>query len=248
MELKVKNFDEIIQKQCRDIIDLSTSLNKMFLKYNPFEKQETDRLMIKLALSVQNLTKIAFPAIGSGEFFGLEKVNTDAADEPDVIVVDRENLQWDFKPWFAEKINTIKKAFEGLLENYEIDIAEVVLAPNSGIKPADFIADKLKFEVKVLTSYSEAILQMFDSGRLAVRDVIVEEDYLKLLGISSSVSFSHPAIVSLFQRFLPQIMASFLHLHLRNNHFFEFCIANNHGMCIGQRIDVCRDCAAMKGR
>ena len=126
MELKVKNFYKIIQKQCRDITGSATSLNKNFMRYNPWEKQETDRLMIRLALSVQNLTKIAFPAIGSGEFFGLDKENT---DEPDVIVADRENPQWDFKPWFAEKTNNIKQAYEALLENYEIDISEVVLAP-----------------------------------------------------------------------------------------------------------------------
>ena len=175
MKLKVKNFDEYIQVQCRDIINSASSLNKLFMR--SFEKQEIDRLMIKLALSVQNLTKIPFPAIGSGEFFGLEKENTDAADEPDIIVVDRENPQWDFKPWFADKTNNIKQAYEQLLENYEIDISDIVLAPNSGIKPVDFVADKLKFEVKVLISYSEAILQMFESGRLSVRDVRLE-DYL----------------------------------------------------------------------
>lgn len=177
MELKVENFDEFIQEQCINIIGSASTLNKLFMKYNPREKQETDRLMIRLAFSVQNLTKIAFPSIGSGEFFGLDKANTDAADEPDIVVFDRENPKWDFKPWFAEKSNNIKRAYEELLENYETDISKVVLAPNSGLKPVDFIAEKLKHETKVLISYSEAIIQMFESGRLSVRDVKLE-DYL----------------------------------------------------------------------
>ncbi len=176
MELKVKNFDKFIQLQCKDIIESVSSLEKLFKGYSPREKQETDRLMIKLALSVQNLSRIAFPAIGSGEFFGLPKENTDAVDEPDIIVVDRDNPNWDFRPWFAEKTNKIKHAFEGLLENYEIDISEVTLAPNSGVKPIDFIYDKLRFETKILTAYSEAILNMFESGRLSVRDVKLEEE------------------------------------------------------------------------
>ena len=176
MELKVKNFDEFIQLQCKDIIESVSSLEKLFKRYSPGEKQETDRLMIKLALSVQNLSKIPFPAIGSGEFFGLPKENTDAADEPDIIVVDRDNPNWDFRPWFAEKTNKIKQGFEGLLENYEIDISEVTLAPNSGEKPIDFIYDKLRFGTKTLTAYSKAILNMFESGRLSVRDVRLEEE------------------------------------------------------------------------
>ncbi len=175
MELIVDNFDEFIKEQCTNIIDSASDLSTFFNRYKPWEKQITDRLMIKLALSVQNLTKIAFPSIGSGEFFGLDKAATDAADEPEVVVVDRENPTWDFKPWFLEKTNSIKQAFEDLLVNYEVDISKVVLAPNSGLKPIDFIVDKLKVETKLLISYSEAIIQMFDSGRLTVRDVRLDD-------------------------------------------------------------------------
>lgn len=173
MKLKANNFDELIQLQCKDIIESVSSLEKLFKRYSPGEKHKTDRPMIKLALSVQNLSKIVFPAIGAGDFFGLTKENTDAAD---ILIVDRDNPDQDSSPWFAEKTNNLKQAFEGLLENYEIELSEITLAPNSGMKPIDFIYDKLKFGTKTLTSYSEAILNLFESGRLSVRDVRQEEE------------------------------------------------------------------------
>ncbi|GAH41773.1 unnamed protein product, partial [marine sediment metagenome] len=108
MELKVQNFDQFIQEQCKNLDKYCSGLEPLFNKFNFQDKSQTDRLMIQLTLAVQSLCSIAFPTPGSAEFFGMPKEATEAADNPDVIVVDRDHPKWDFKPWFQEKVNNIK--------------------------------------------------------------------------------------------------------------------------------------------
>lgn len=175
MELKVENFDQFIQDQCKIIIDCISSLESLFKKFNFQDKTKTDRLMIKLTLAVQSLCSIAFPNPSSAEFFGMPKEATEAADNPDVIVVDRDHPKWDFKPWFQGKVNNIKAAFEGLLEYYEKDPLELKLAPNCEMTPKEFILGGIDFKIRVIKAYADVILSMFESGRLSVRDVKIEE-------------------------------------------------------------------------
>ena len=177
MELKTQNFDRFILRQCADILGHSTSLQNLLRNSSSQEKSKADRVMVQLTLSVQNLCKIAFPTPSSAEFFGMPKEATDAADDPDVIVVDSERPEWDFKPWFQEKTNNIRQAFESLLEDYEKNPRELVLAPNAGISSQQYIQERLDREIQTITAYAEAIRSMFESGRLTVRDVrLVEED------------------------------------------------------------------------
>ena len=55
-----------------------------------------------------------------------------------------------------------------------MDLTELKLAPNAGMTPAGFVVDKMKYQIQHINPYTEAILQMFDSGRLTVRDVRLE--------------------------------------------------------------------------
>ncbi len=176
MKLKVQNFDQFIQDQCKNINEYSSSLEPLFKTFNFYDKSKTDRLMIQLTLAVQNLCSIAFPASSSGEFFGLPKEATEAADNPDVIVVDKDNPKWDFRPWFKGKINNLKNGFEGLLEYYEKDPNEFKIAPNAGITAKEFILDMMNHELKTIKAYAGVVLSMFESGRLNVRDVRLEDE------------------------------------------------------------------------
>lgn len=175
MELNVPTFDSFIQNECRKIQEYISSLKSLFERYGFKKKVKTDWLMIQISVSVQNLCKIAFPTPASAEFFEMPKEATDAADDPDVIVVDKENPSWDFKPWFQEKTNNIKQAFEGLLEYYEKNPREITLAPNAGISSEQFLRERLAHEIQTIEAYAGAILSMFESGRLTVKDVRLEE-------------------------------------------------------------------------
>ncbi len=176
MELKVQNFDKFIQDQCKIIIDSASNLGPLFKSYDFAEKSKIDRQIVKMTLAVQQIYSLAFPIPGSGEFHGLPKEITEAADDPDILVVDSENPGWDFGPWFRQKVSMTKKASNHLLEYYEKDPTELKVAPNSGTTPKKFIMWMLEHHLKSIKAYAEAILSMFESSRLKVRDVRLEEE------------------------------------------------------------------------
>lgn len=175
MELQVENFDKQITAQCKNLVEEINEYGKLLGLYNPYERQKTDRIMIKLSYSIQCIKQIILPALSSGEIHGLPREATSSVDEPDVVIIDLKNPNWDFRPWFYEKFNNIETAYEKLLTDYEMDISTIHLAPNSGMKPVEYVVNKLKYELGVIKSYTEAILQMFDSGRLSVKDVRLTE-------------------------------------------------------------------------
>ena len=176
MELKIQNFKRFIQEQCKNLDNYCSALESLFRRFDFQDKSQTDRLMIQLTLTVQNICGIAFPTPGSAEFFGMPKEATEAADNPDVIVVDKDHPNWDFRPWFKQKANNIKHACEGLLEYYEKNPNEIKLASNSGMTPKEFILGMLEHDLKTIKAYADVILSMFESGRLSVMDVRLEEE------------------------------------------------------------------------
>ena len=177
MQLKVDYFDQFIKDQCKNLVEYSSALELLFKEFNFDDKSKTDRLIIQITLAVQNLCGIAFPTPGSAEFFGAPKECTEAADKPDVIVVDRDHLDWNFKPWFKQKVNNIKQGFEGLIEYYEKDPDELKLSPNYEKSPKEFIVDMIVSDLGTINAFAKAILSMFESGRLTIRHVKLEEEF-----------------------------------------------------------------------
>ena len=116
-----------------------------------------------MALAVQQICSIAFPA-------------PEEADNPDILVVDIEHPHWDFGPWFREKVDRIKGPFDDMLQYYEKDLNEFKVAPNNPLNSKEFIMEMLEHDLKTIKAYAEAILSMFVSGRLRVRDVKLEEE------------------------------------------------------------------------
>ena len=102
---------------------------------------------------------------------------TEVAEKPNVIVVDRDHLDWDFKPWFKEKVNSIKQGFEGLIEYYEKDPDELKMSSDYEKTPKEFIVGMIASDIGTISAYANAILAMFDSGRLTVRHVKLEEEF-----------------------------------------------------------------------
>ena len=199
MELNVETFDSFIKQQCRDILEHSVSLMPFFKDLSYHDKSKTDRLMIQLTLSVQNLCKIAFPTPASAEFFGMPKEATDAADDPDVIVVDKENPDWDFKPWFQEKTNNIREGYQDLLEYYEKNPRKFALAPNAGISSEQYLKERLEREIQTIEAYAEAILSMFESGRLTVKDVRLDDE------VDARTSVAYDRIIKGFETLIAKV-------------------------------------------
>ncbi len=163
MELKVQNFDRFIQDQCKSIIDSASNLESLFKSYDFAEKSKTDRQMVKMTLAVQQTYSLTFPT-------------PNAADNPDILVVDIEHPHWDFGPWFREKVDMIKDTFDDLLQYYEKDLNEFKVASNNPLSSKEFIMEMLEHHLKTIKAYAEGVLTMFESGRLNVRDVKLEEE------------------------------------------------------------------------
>jgi hypothetical protein len=75
-------------------------------------------MIIQLSFAIHNLCKIVFPTPNSGKIIGMQREATESADDPDIIVVDKEHTEWDFKPWLQEKTNDIRVAYESLLDRF----------------------------------------------------------------------------------------------------------------------------------
>ena len=163
MELKVQNFDRFVQNQCKSIIDSANILESHFKSYDFAEKSKTDRQIVKMILAVHQIYSLAFPS-------------PEETDNPDIHVVDIDNPQWDFKPWFREKVDRVKEPFDDMLQYYEKDPTEFKVAPNNPLRSKEFILEMIEHDLATIKAYAEAILSMFESGRLKVRNVKLEEE------------------------------------------------------------------------
>ena len=54
--------------------------------------------------------------------------------------------------------------------------SEFKVAPNNPLRSKEFIMEKLGRDLKTIKAYTEAVLSMFESGRLKVRDVKLGEE------------------------------------------------------------------------
>ena len=175
MDLEVTTFDDEIVAHCNNILKDIASFQKILGVYNPSEKEKGDRMVVQLVCSTQSIRKIVLPALSSGEIHGLPREATEAAEEPDVMIVNKEQPDWDFRPWFYEKFGSFQRGLEALIGAYEIDLSKLQLAPNSGMTPLQYIVDQMKYHLKTMKIYTEAILEMFESGKLTVKDVRLTE-------------------------------------------------------------------------
>jgi hypothetical protein len=176
MDLEVTTFDDEIVAHCKAILENIASFQKLLGFYNPSEKEKGDRIVVQLVYAIQSISKIILPALSTGEIQGLPREATEAAEEPDVMIVNKEQPDWDFRPWFYEKFGSVQRGIEGLIGAYETDLSKLQLAPNSGMTPLQYIVDQLKYHLRTMKIYTEAILEMFESEKLTVKDVRLRED------------------------------------------------------------------------
>ena len=70
----------------------------------------------------------------------------------------------------------MKEPFNDMLRYYEKDLNEFKVAPNNPLSSKEFILEMIEHDLKTIKAYAEAVLSMFESGRLKVRDVKLEEE------------------------------------------------------------------------
>ena len=93
---------------------------------------------------------------------GLPEEMTQTGYELDVLIVDKDNPNWDFKPWFVEKATIIRDSVNKLIEHLESEID-----PTEG----DIFMSLLRSYMAEIKDKANSILYMIHSGRLSIADV-----------------------------------------------------------------------------
>jgi hypothetical protein len=168
MDLKVTDFNASIVYWCKIILESQNSLAFLSKEFSPQNikdnRAEIDRNLIQMIVASQKILDLVFPIPNAGQIHGLPKEATLLGDELDILAIDKDNPNWDFKPWFSEKSGALKKAINELLETLEDPSSESY---------ARKIMDSSMAEIQ---NKAQTIIDMIESGRLVIKDVKLDED------------------------------------------------------------------------
>lgn len=129
-----------------------------------------------MTISAENIVGLVYPIPNTGEIHGLPKEATMSEDDPDVIVVDKEHPQWDFKAWFGEKSGALKVAVNKLMQYLEMDYETMADFHMSVEEWEKYVGGMVRSNLRELEGKAKAILEMIEWDRLVIKDVRVEEE------------------------------------------------------------------------
>ena len=147
----LENTDQI-NRICEDI--------EIALKDKPPLMDEIDGSLVILSAAVMRILNIIFPIKNIKEILGLPSEVITGEKTPEPVFFDRDNHDWDFKPWFQQKFSEVYKAYFEI-----IDTADTTLK-----------REKLERPLQILKTYNKTIFDMLNSGRIIIKDVIIDED------------------------------------------------------------------------
>lgn len=178
MELKVEKFNNLIIESCKKILGCHKDLTSLTNDYafNKLDRASVDRNLVIVSVASQKLMDLVLPIPSSGEIHGLPKEATTLGIEPDVLIVNKDKPEWDFKPWFTEKVSAMKDAVNRLLEYLETDPKDVKLHPSASITSEAYLSGFISMNMSEIEHMANTILEMMLSGKLIVTDVKLEED------------------------------------------------------------------------
>ena len=90
-----------------------------------------------MSVASRRVLDLVAPLPSSGEIHGLPREATLLGDEPDVLIVDKENPKWDFRPWFTEKATVIGDSINKLMEYLETDPEEMAFGADAHMTPLE---------------------------------------------------------------------------------------------------------------
>lgn len=171
MELNISNYEQAIAGWCETILESRKKLlflTEGFAVKTVYDKRAViDRNLVAMTVASQKVINLVFPLPSAGEIHGLPKEAAMLGDEPDIIVIDRDHPHWNFKPWFSEKSGALKTAVEDLMEALEY--------PSSLVSSEEDIERNVKSSMAEIENKAATILEMIETGRLAIKDVKLDE-------------------------------------------------------------------------
>ena len=178
MELKVRKFDDQIISSCEIIKKCHDHLSSILndYDYKTCDRAKIDRNIVRMSVASDKIIDLILPIPSAGEIHGLPREATQFGDEPDVMIVDKDNPKWDFRPWFAEKSGALREAINKVMNYLETNPDDLVFHPTATTTPKKHISDMISHNMAEIEHMADAILSMIESGRLAITDVKLEEE------------------------------------------------------------------------
>jgi hypothetical protein len=179
MDLKVRKFNDMIVGSCSVIRESCRALYRLqkSYSYRSPDRSEIDRQLVRISVASQRLTDLVFPLPSAYEIHGIPREAFQSEEEPNVLVVDRDHPQWDFMPWFKEKICRVQNAVNSLLGDFETDPEDLQLPQHLSITPEVYLAKRIRIHIAKIDSLVDNLLHMLQSGRLTVSKVrLVKEE------------------------------------------------------------------------
>ena len=178
MELTVRKFDAHISTNCEIIKHCHAELTALLVeyKYNTADRPRIDRALVRMSIASRRVLDLVAPLPSTGEIHGLPREATILGDEPEVLIVDKENPKWDFRPWFTEKATVISDSLNKLMEYLETDPEEMAFAADASTTPLQFVTSMIRSNLAEIGDKAQLILDMTRSGRITILDVKLDDD------------------------------------------------------------------------
>lgn len=174
MTVKIKDYENFVVESCHLIKDAVKCIEPLLEKDSALTKKDIakiDRAFVRLALLMKGLAEIIHPTPSTGEIHGLPTEATSGASRPEPIPIHTERPDWDFRPWLKEKILSMSGEFDLLMRE-----AEKEFHPDTPLPGEIAGSPNLLFHARYICKRTDTISEMFESGQLKFKDVMVEDD------------------------------------------------------------------------
>ncbi len=81
-------------------------------------------------------------------------------------------LNWDFRPWYCEKSESIKSGVKLAIQTWEKDISTIKLRPDIPMTPEQYINEGLMMELHRVNRESQKIFDMTFEDKIVVVEII----------------------------------------------------------------------------
>lgn len=178
MELNIRKFNDAIVRNCQIIEQCHDELSDLLrdYQYGTRNRPKIDRALVRMSIASTQVLDLVAPLPSAGQIHGLRREVTLSGGEPDVLIVDKDNPKWDFRPWFIEKATVMSDSLNKLMEYLETNPADIEFAPDAGVASLEFVQSMIRSSLAEIEGMAQTLLDMISSGRITVVDVKLEEE------------------------------------------------------------------------
>lgn len=158
MDLNVQKFNDMITDNCQTLLNSHAEISGHIRQSGIVSEKRAsiDRNLVTMSVASQKILDLVAPLPSTGTIMGLPDEATSFGDELDVLIVDKENPHWDFRPWFTEKSTVIRDSVNRLMALLEDSDKET---------PDEVSISMTRSALAEIHNKAEAIIEMITSER-----------------------------------------------------------------------------------